>query len=264
MRKKGFTLIELLVVIAIIGLLLAIIVPGLQKARYLVRRVYCTNNIKGQALIQKLYATDYDGKFHSHNDWSPEYVRSSGTLDSLYDAIIGYVDEVKIMSCPIQKLAAKPGSDVAWLDLYWYDGTSGYANWGALYEDSSRNPPNILSGYLWFANYTNVANSSAEPEFDFVDTRGTPSEGMPWPKTDAQASANTAFIAHRISDTPDASGGHFWDTAHGGAGLALNTEIDIFASDVDNPVGYGDGHVEVTLKRQIKPRARTSVGVYYY
>lgn len=46
--------------------------------------------------------------------------------------------------------------------------------------------------------------------------------------------------------------------------LAMNAEIDIFASDVDNPVGYGDGHVEVTLKRQIKPRVRTTVGVYYY
>ncbi len=259
MKNKGFTLIELLVVIAIIALLWAIITPGLRKAKYMAERVYCTNNIKGQALIQKLYSSDNDGKFHSHEDHSPEYVRSNTVHDSLYHSIISYVEDIDVMRCPIQaKAANKPGSDVEWLDLYYDNFAGGYTNWGAAEDVNGQISANILSGYMWFANYTYFGT---EPEFDFVDTLGTPSEGMPWPKTDAQASANTAFIAHRISNT---SGAHFWDTAHGGAGLAMNVEIDIFASDVDNPVGYGDGHVEVTLKRQIKPRVKTNVGVYYY
>ncbi len=257
MRNKGFTLIELLVVIAIIALLLAIITPGLRKARYMVERVYCTNNIKGQALIQKLYSSDNDGKFHSHDDHSPEYVRSNTATDSLYHSIISYVEDIDIMKCPIQAKAARPGSDVEWLDLYYGSVAGGYTNWGNAKDINGQIAPNILSGYMWFANYTYFGT---EPEFDFVDM-GTPSEGMAWPKTDEQASANTAFIAHRISNTPTQ---HFWDTAHGGAGLAMNVEFDIFASDVDNPVGYGDGHVEVTLKRQIKPRVKTNVGIYYY
>lgn len=258
MDKKGFTLIELLVVIAIIAMLLAIIMPGLRKAKYMVERVYCTNNIRSQAVIQKLYSSDNDGKFHSHSDHSPEYVRSVDAPDSLYHAIISYVEDIKMMRCPIQAKAAKPDSDVDWLDLYYGDYAGAYTNWGKAESADGQIASNILSGYMWFANYTYFGT---EPEFDFVDSLGTPSEGMAWPKSDEEATANTAFIAHRISNT---GGAHFWDTAHGGAGLAMNVEIDIFASDVDNPVGCGDGHVEVTLKSQIKPRVRTNVGVYYY
>ena len=52
--KKAFTLIELLVVIAVIALLLSIIMPALQKAKYLAKRIQCLSNIKAQIVIQKL------------------------------------------------------------------------------------------------------------------------------------------------------------------------------------------------------------------
>ena len=61
-KQKAFTLIELLVVIAIIAILMAILMPALNRVKEQGKRAACLGNMKQLALTWIMYADDNDDK----------------------------------------------------------------------------------------------------------------------------------------------------------------------------------------------------------
>ncbi len=60
-HKSGFTLVELLVVIGIISVLIAMLLPALNKAREAANRVACASNLRQMGQGVMLYTNEYRG-----------------------------------------------------------------------------------------------------------------------------------------------------------------------------------------------------------
>jgi prepilin-type N-terminal cleavage/methylation domain-containing protein/prepilin-type processing-associated H-X9-DG protein len=82
-RKGAFTLIELLVVIAIIAILMAILMPGLQRVREQARFMACRSNLRNYAVVQRMYADDWNGGFPVSFNW---LFKSGGTNCNWHNA----------------------------------------------------------------------------------------------------------------------------------------------------------------------------------
>ena len=72
-RSRAFTLVELLVVIGIIAILLALLLPSLNKARESARGVACASNLRQIGLGFLMYANENRQRLPFHADWGPPH-----------------------------------------------------------------------------------------------------------------------------------------------------------------------------------------------
>jgi prepilin-type N-terminal cleavage/methylation domain-containing protein/prepilin-type processing-associated H-X9-DG protein len=95
MERRAFTLIELLVVVAIIAILMAVLLPAMQRAREQGKRAVCLSNVKQFGLSWVMYADENDQKLV--NSCTDVERRTKGIQDG---AMWPYVKSLKIYKCP--------------------------------------------------------------------------------------------------------------------------------------------------------------------
>lgn len=96
---RPFTLIELLVVVAIIGVLVAMLLPGLQGARLTAKRAVCMSNNRQIGLAALQYAQDHDD-FVPMAGWT--FTRAWGTFTEWRHCLFPYVsgEILPVFHCP--------------------------------------------------------------------------------------------------------------------------------------------------------------------
>jgi prepilin-type N-terminal cleavage/methylation domain-containing protein/prepilin-type processing-associated H-X9-DG protein len=125
-RVKGFTLIELLLVISIIALLMALLMPTLQRVKRQAKAVACQSNLRQWGLCFKMYTDDHNGRFSSHH---PDVFYWYRELRPYYS------DSNDLLFCP---MAAK------YIDNPNWDGSK-FTAWGWPTSESDLDGPDLFS-----------------------------------------------------------------------------------------------------------------------
>lgn len=236
--EAGFTLVELLVVVGIISMLVAILLPALNRARDAARTVACLSNLRQLGLAGQMYFNENKGSFPWNRD-NPSHVDTSFPSYALNYEITGkWTNKAdltrwngvsssengkvnKVFICPALNRPQTGGDTVETQMSYGFNAYGGGFMEGdrALHFNQVKNPSAKVYAMDWPYNSMYLGF-------------GSPTVGHPWYFVPGAGDNGVTLAAGHLGD----NGGYQWgDFFLGRHGFKGNLKVNVM---------FVDGHAE--------------------
>ena len=173
-HRSAFTLIELLVVIAILSLLVAILMPSLQRAKEITHRVICASNMQHLVVTGWQFANENNGRGPGSGETKEGWSKSwQNVLNEVYHMKpqvprLAATYNPKMLSCPSLRPGNSARRPFAWnLDAMggrtWGGNPSPQGPYGLLHPD----PGAVTNGWKYYVLGARLRDFK-EPAFQFL------------------------------------------------------------------------------------------------
>lgn len=273
--SRGFTLIELLVVLAIIGVLIALLLPGVQAAREAARRSQCMNNLMQIGIALNSYDSSHemfppgvvdakgpivDAPKGYHFSWIAQilpYIEQRNTFNHL-NFHFGAYDDVNSTSCQVKISSfvcpSSPYSGGGW-------GSVGWTNYAGNHHDVEA-PIDVDNHGVLFLNsrirFDDLADGSSQTLFvsEKSPPRGSTAADLGWASGTPATLRNTGHPIGGVGPmgwvAPPPAG-----NAPAGNGLFVGGYSSHHSGGVN--ALFGDGSIRY-LKNSIGPKILQQLG----
>jgi len=224
-RRRAFTLVELLVVIAIIGVLVGLLLPAVQAAREVARKMTCSANLKNIAMALQEYAgshkrfppaavyvgdpsnpatyawATFNPKYHNYLDFPVADFRDNGWGATWVTMLLPYLEQQNLADTYNNKLPAGHPANAGVVSK-----SLEILQCPSTFVVSPANMPNGYVGVFAKSNYAvntggKFANASTAQDFGWEDVRWRspfsfrPTYGAALEEFDPDGTSNTIILS---------------------------------------------------------------------